>query len=243
MVDLHCHILPGVDDGAADLATALEMARVLSGVGFTGVATSPHMGVGPGGDVAPALAAERRAELREALGANGIALELLPNGEHYLSAELFERVSRGEVVTVGGDSRWLLVELPWGGLADTEGVIFRLQTKGYRVLLAHPERNTFLGLDVLARLVDRGVRTQVELGSFLGAFGAAEQDRAWALLDRHLVHVLATDLHRPARAAEWLPKAFAAVADHSSTDAVQLAAAVNPRRMLADEGADAIVAM
>jgi len=242
MLDLHCHLLPAVDDGPPDMETALTMARMLTGVGFTGVAASPHMG-GPGGDVSPALATERRAELDRALRAEGIALELFANGEHYLSAELFERIASGDVVTVGGESRWLMVELPWGGLADVEGVLFRLQTKGFRLLLAHPERNTFLDLDVIARLADRGVRTQVEIGSFLGAFGRTEEERAWTMLERHLVHVLATDLHRPDRAGEWMPQALAAIAGSSSALAVQLGADENPRRMIADAAADAIAPM
>jgi protein-tyrosine phosphatase len=239
MLDLHCHLLPGVDDGAADLGVALEMAQVLVEAGFVAVAPSPHMGAGPGGDVSPQLATERLGELRRELHAAAIDLELLANGEHYVSVELFERIAAGEVVTVGGQSRWLMVELPWGGLADVEGVLFRLQTRGYRLLLAHPERAAFVDLDTLARLVDRGVRIQVEIGSFVGGYGVVEEERAWTLLERRLVHVLATDLHGPEGASEWLPAALAEVARHSA-EALQRATLDNPRRIVADAPANAI---
>ena len=101
MIDLHCHLLPSVDDGAADLDAALAMADVLVAVGFTIVAASPHMGTGPGGDVSRSRAEAARAILDGELTRRGVGLRVLPNAEHHVSGELFERLAAGDGVPVG----------------------------------------------------------------------------------------------------------------------------------------------
>ncbi len=231
---MHCHLLPGVDDGAATEEIALEMARHLSAAGFRGIAASPHMGAGPGGDVTSARSSAARVDLAKALAREGTALDLFPNGEHHVTIELFERLGTSEVIPIGGESHWLLIEMPWGGLADPEEILFRLQTKGYRLLLAHPERNDFLSLDVLERLVDRGVRLQLELGSFIGRYSGAAQQRAEALVERGVAHVLASDLHYPENADRWLPAALQLITSRYGRAAVDRGGRENPRHILAD---------
>src|SRR6185369_11691535 len=95
MLDLHCHILPGVDDGAPDLPSALAIARAMVAVGYTHVAASPHTGGGPGGDVPPALNARTRALLTEALAEAAIPLQLVANAEHLVGPTLMERLPAG----------------------------------------------------------------------------------------------------------------------------------------------------
>src|SRR5690606_9135683 len=123
----------------------------------------------------------------------------------------FLRLERGEAVPIGGSGRWLLVELPWRAVPDVEGILFRLQAKGWRLLLAHPERYTYLELDVIERLVGRGVKLQLELGSFVEVYGERALAHGRALADRRLGHVLATDLHRSKDADRWLGAAMEAV--------------------------------
>ena len=231
MLDLHCHILPGVDDGAADLDAAVAMARCLSAAGYDAVAPSPHFGEGPGGDVSREQAAAGRVQLAERLAAEGIELQLLPNAEHHVTMELLARIDRGEVQPIGGDGKWLLVELPWQPLTDPEGVLFRIQSKGYRLLLAHPERYRYLELDVIERLVERDVKMQLEIGSFISLYGKQAHFRALAMTDRGLSHVLASDMHRPDDAAAWLSGGLRAVADRYGKRAVQVGAADNPRAL------------
>ena len=161
MLDLHCHILPGVDDGSPDWETSLAMARLLVDSGFTQVAPSPHYGEGPGGDVPIAVADSLRSELREKLRVEGIDLEILPNAEHFVSPRLFERIEQDSVVTIGGEGKWLLVELPWQSIPESESVLFRLQMKGFRLVLAHPERYQYVEPDMVERLVQRGVKMQL----------------------------------------------------------------------------------
>ena len=240
MIDLHCHILPGVDDGAPNLEVALAMARALVSVGFSAVAASPHIGTGPGGDVSPSIASGARAGLSIALEQCGVPLTLLPNGEHQLSTELFDRLGTSDVTSIGGRGRWLLTELPWGGLANLESVLFRVQTKGWRVLLAHPERFDFLSLDTLQRLCERGVRLQLDLGSFVGMFGDAARERAMELVEQGGAHVLATDMHRPDDGEAWLSSALKAVLKHFGREALVLGTETNPQRILEDVAPDSL---
>lgn len=234
MIDLHCHLLPGVDDGAPDLETALEMAQLLVRAGFSEVAASPHFGEGPGGDVAVERAAETRALLQGAIEKAGIPLGLLPNAEHYVSPALFERAAAGLLTPIGGRGRWLLVELPWERIAQPEVVLFRLQAKGWKLLLAHPERYGYMEPAALRGLVERGVRMQLEIGSFIGAFGDRAARRAEDLMARGHAHVLATDLHRPKQGEDWLAAGLAAVSRRYGAEALTRGTLTNPRALLAD---------
>jgi len=237
MLDLHCHLLPGLDDGATSMDTAVEMARVLVEVGVVSAAPSPHLGSGPGGDAGLPQAAATRELLRGRLQEEGIDLELLPNAEHHVCPLLFERIAKGAVVPLGGEGKWLLVELPWAPLANPEAVLFRLQTLGYRLLLAHPERYSYLEEATLERLVERGVRTQLELGSWIGVYGRRARARACRFGDRGMAHVVATDLHRP---EEWLGKARQVFEKRYGATALKLGWSINPRRLIGQATPDEI---
>jgi protein-tyrosine phosphatase len=243
MLDLHCHILYGVDDGAPDLDTAVEMARCLADAGFRRVAASPHLGLGPGGDVRPGLARERREVLNARLRGEGIDVQILPNAEHHVTPELFERLKAGDVVPVGGAGRWLLVELPWQAIPDPETILFRVQLLGYRLLLAHPERYGYVDVGMVRRLVQRGVRMQLELGSFVGVYGGRAQARAEELMQQNLGHVLATDLHRPKQAEIWLAQALGVVRKRYGQAALERGTLGNPEAIVADAATDSVGAL
>lgn len=244
MIDLHCHILPGVDDGARDFDDSLALARGLVAAGFRAVAPSPHHGGGAGGDVSRIRATEVRAQLAGRLAADGVELELLPNAEHCLTPSLLERIheDRELIETVGGKGRWLLVELPWEGVPKIPEQIFRIQTKGYRVVLAHPERYRFLEADDARALVERGVLLQLELGSLVGVYGDRAKARAENLLSSGHVHIVATDTHRPEQCA-WLEDGMTALRKRVGDEGFDTLLSANPKRLIADEEWDAILAV
>jgi protein-tyrosine phosphatase len=234
VLDLHCHILPGVDDGASDLESALEMARVMVSAGYRSVAPSPHFGMGPGGDVGSDVAERTRDALRGNLRAAGIALDILPNAEHHVTPELFTRIDEKNVTPIGG-GRWLLVELPWQALVRPEEVLFRLQLKGYRLLLAHPERYSYVDVDMIDRMVGRDIHMQLEIGSFCKHYGRAAYKKALAMMDRGLAHVLATDLHGPDKASHLIDAGLAEVRKRYGDNAVLRGTHDNPHRVLEDQ--------
>lgn len=242
MLDLHCHILPGVDDGAPDLAASLEIARQMVALGYTHIAPSPHTGGGVGGDVSTELNQTTRTALAAALAEADIPLGLHANAEHCLSPELFERLPHG-ATCIGGASKWLLVELPWERIPQPETQLFRLQTKGYRLLLAHPERYNYIDVDTVERLVERGVRMQVELGSFVDVYGDRARTRAEKMVAKGLVHVLASDIHRPKQVREWLGEALRTVGETYGEAALKRATHENPNAILKDATATALMPM
>ena len=238
-IDLHCHILPSVDDGAVDLEMSLEMARQLKEAGFEVIAPSPHYGFGPGGHVTPSMADDAREVLRHGLDDAQIGLTLLPNAEHHVSPEMFGFFQNGEVVPVGGKSKWVLVELPWNPIPKPEDILFRLSVKGYKLILAHPERYKYVDRRMVERLVSRGVLMQIELGSYVGVYGSRAEERAWRYLERGWSHCVATDLHRP-HLDEFLPEAMRALKGKVGDAGVERGLRENPQLLIDDASADAI---
>ena len=232
MIDLHCHILAAVDDGAPDLEAAIQIATALTELGYHTVAASPHLGGGPGGDVPPEAAAAARGLLTTALAARNMALRVLANAEHHLVPDLLQRIETGGIVPIGGNTNWLLVELPWSPLPMLEALLFHLQARDFRLLLAHPERHTWLDPVTLSTWIARGVRTQAELGSCVGAYGAAARTCAFRLVEQGLVHVLASDIHRPEEVQTAVGGGMASVAKHFGQVALERGSSANPAAIL-----------
>ncbi len=203
--------------------------------GFKAIAASPHYGEGPGGDVPIPVGLGKLEELRERFKQEGIELDLLPNAEHHVSPQLFDRLKQGDVVPIGGQGNWLLVELPWSPLANPEEILFRLQMSGHRLLLAHPERYSYLDVDAVGRLVERGVKLQLELGSFVGVYGNRSKKRARIYGDKGWSHVIATDLHRPEK---WVVDGLKAVKKRYGSAGLHKALEENPRAIVSDADGD-----
>lgn len=240
MLDIHNHVLPAVDDGARSLDESVAIVRGLLACGFESLAPSPHHGGGSGGDVRPDTAQAARATLLAALEGEGITIELLPNSEHCVTPELFERMADGhEITPIGGSGRWLLVELPWEGVPRIDEMLFRIQTKGYRVVLAHPERYQFMEPDHARALVERGVKLQLEIGSFVGVYGDRARKRAENLLETGDAHVLASDVHRPEQ-CQWVEAALEHLRSTYGDELVRLGCDQNPRALVSDAYGDEI---
>jgi protein-tyrosine phosphatase len=198
VIDLHCHLLPGIDDGPRDMETAIELARAAAVDGVETAAATPH--VRPDYPrVVPSELAERCGELGERLFAEGVELELVPGGEVDLLWALEASDDDLRLCSYGQLGTDLLVETPYDPLLPTfEDMLFRLTLKGHRILLAHPERNpTFQGdPNRLAALVQQGVLLQVTADSLVRA---PRQSRSAELARRlvldGLTHALASDAH------------------------------------------------
>lgn len=201
MIDLHCHVLPGIDDGPATIEGSLSLARAAAAAGTRVLVATPHVNGRYRNDAATIARLvgelnERLAEER-VLSAAGEPLAVRAGAEVALTriAELEPAQLRS--LSLGG-GEWLLVEPPFTPVApNLDGLVLRLQEEGYRILLAHPERCPALRRDpaMLERLVEAGVLTSVTAGSLGGRFGEEAREFALAMADRNLLHNVASDAH------------------------------------------------
>ncbi len=201
MIDLHSHILHAVDDGAQTLADAVAMARAAAAQGVTVMAATPHghSSAGAWAGYSPVKLYDRMEELRAALAAAGVALELVAGTEIYGEPGAVERLRARELLPYG-ESRAVLVEFPLGvARGAAEQIVFAFQLAGHRVVVAHPERYRFVQEDpnALLPLVERGALMQLTGDALLGNQGERLRHMAETLLGHGLVQVLATDAHGP----------------------------------------------
>jgi protein-tyrosine phosphatase len=212
VIDLHSHILPGVDDGPRTLEGALDLARAAVAAGTRTILATPHVNVDDSVD------AERVAAglevLRPALAAAEIPLEVLPGGEIAIwrLADLDDAALRA--LSLGGGP-YLLIESPFSPVVgDFEPIVLDLLMRGHRVLLAHPERcPAFQRAPArLERLVAGGVLVQVTSGSMTGDFGSTVRRFTATLLREGIAHVVASDAHDAVKRPPGLAAGFAALA-------------------------------
>jgi protein-tyrosine phosphatase len=197
VIDLHCHVLPGVDDGPATLEEALDLARGAAGAGIATIVATPHVDFAypdNDGDRVHAAVAALQAELDAA----GIAVRVLPGAE--LGITRAAALEDDELRRLAlGEGPWLLLECPLSrALAAGFPTAARgLARRGHRVLLAHPERSPVFQRDpdALEDLVAEGMLTQVTAGALTGRFGRTVRDFARRLVGAGLVHVVASDAH------------------------------------------------
>jgi len=195
--DIHCHVLPGIDDGPKDMDGAVSLVRHAHKSGAARIVATPHFLPGlyepKVSDIRETLEA-----LRERLRSEGIPVEILEGAEAYISERLSRDFREGKILPLGGGSH-VLVELPSMSipLGFTEE-LQALREAGAGVVLAHPERNMELrrNLALARRLVESGVLLQVNAGSFVGAFGREAASFASSLLAEGHVRFIASDAHK-----------------------------------------------
>jgi protein-tyrosine phosphatase len=196
VIDLHSHILPGLDDGARDLEDALDIARAAVADGITTIAATPHVREDYP-TTADAMENGVR-QLRAALEREGIELDLLRGGE--VSIEQLERLSPDELrrFGLGGGDKYLLVETPYSDWPLGFGeIVFRIATLGMTAVIAHPERNRDAQADIgkVEALVRAGALIQVTAASVDGRLGSRAKACARRLIDAELVHMMGSDAH------------------------------------------------
>lgn len=235
-VDIHCHLLPGIDDGAADWDQSLAMARIAADDGIATVVATPHQ-LGNYGHNRAEVIQRLVAQLQAALDRYGIPLAVVPGADVRIEPELVRKVLEGEVLALSGRSRYVLLELPHELYVPLDGLLREMQQAGLVGILSHPERN----LGILARpqlaesLVDAGCLMQVTAGSLAGAFGPQVRAAAEQMLVRGLVHFLATDAHSPKSRRPLMRRAYDRAAELIGLDAARELCCRNPARVVADQ--------
>ena len=201
-IDIHCHILPGVDDGSPDMATSLEMLRIADKNGITHLILTPHHkpmhhNVSPEHNVA------YRKKLQEAAKAEGIKAKLFSGNEIYYSDETMEELIEGKICSLAG-SDYVLVEFhPTNPYKAIQNAVSRVQAAGFIPIIAHVERYS----DIVSHpsrvkdLIEMGSFIQVNASSIMGKYGFGISHFTKKLLKEELVHFVASDAHDTGRRA------------------------------------------
>lgn len=197
--DMHSHLLPGLDDGAETVEHSVELLRALQTLGYRKLIMTPHI-MGDFYKNTPEGIRSALAAMQGAATEAGLTdVELHCAAEYYLDEWFGKRLDRGdEMLTFGGDKRYLLFETSYinepFNLSET---IFRLQSMGYKPVLAHPERYTYFygRFDDLKKVRDNGVLLQLNLNSLAGYYSSGAKRMAEKLIDARMVDMVGTDAH------------------------------------------------
>jgi protein-tyrosine phosphatase len=233
MIDLHSHILPGIDDGAPDLSASLEMARAFVADGVEIVACTPHIlpGLYPnsGPDILTRIAA-----LQMAVAESGIPLTLVAGSDAHMTPDLVANLRSGKALSIAS-TRYVLVEPPHRVAPPRiEDFFFNLTVAGYVPILTHPERLTWIEQQypTILRLLQAGVWMQITAGSLVGAFGRTPKYWAERMLDEGAVHILASDSHDTLRRPPNLSAGREAAAKRVGEEEARQLVDIRPRGIL-----------
>ena len=234
LVDIHCHILPGIDDGARDLEASVAMARRYVAAGFAAVVATPHFIPGT------AWAADRQrvvdlvATVQTRLDAEQIPLRVHPGMEIAFHQRLADRLPTGELLPLGASDRYLVEPDFHGPQESLLHVVRQLVEAGRRVILAHAERILAFqrNYDPLLRLARQGLEIQVNSGSLLDHFDQRCRKTALELLANGCVHYLASDAHGARRRTPPSPEERQRLADLNNPDTLTRLWRTNPARLL-----------
>lgn len=236
-VDIHCHVLPGLDDGPADMSQAVALCAALASDGITTVCATPHQ-LGRYDRVnSAAVICQHIEQLRVVLDAEQIPLNILPGGDVRIDERLGKLMREGEVVSLAEAGRHLLIELPHELLVDPVPTIEMLREQGLQSIMTHPERHPYLaGKEMLLQdWVRRGAVIQLTAGSLLGDFGRRAHRQAWHILELGLASIVATDAHDVRRRPPTMTRALAILTSELGGDIARTLCIDNPLRVLRGE--------
>ena len=232
MIDLHCHILPYLDDGSRNTEETLAMAQIAVNSGIKKMVATPHCEHGGAEEV---ISTYKR--VCQVLKDKRISLELYPGMEIFATPETADLLRRGELLTING-SRYPLVEFDFlaSGREETE-ILESLVKAGYRPLVAHPERYIFLQRDpeLMNLWWQMGCLFQINRGSLMGRFGMDAQQLSLAMIDRGFATVVSSDGHSSVRRAPLLDNVQRMIRQEFSPNAALHLLERNPAKILNDE--------
>ena len=230
LTDLHCHLLPGVDDGARNLDESLAMARLAVQDGISTIVVTPHHMNGV--YINPAEAVREHVQrLQECLRQAEISIHLLPGSELHLTPELPDAIASGQALTIADQGHAVLVELPVHTIPlGTERLLEQLIAMNLTPVIAHPERNTELRRrpQRLADWVKMGCLGQMTAQSTTGNFGEQVRQAAKTMIQAGSIHVVASDAHRDRRRIPAITPAYAPIAKWTNPAVAELLLRVFP---------------
>lgn len=197
MIDIHTHILPGIDDGPRITEEAMEILRQAVRAGVRAVVATSHVLETPNKDIVNRIHSAIL-DLRHHAALAGIDIEIICGAEIFISPDLPQKIKTHTSLTINNGNKYILLELPIYEIQQfTEQTLFELQVRGITPIIAHPERYLKVqkNPELLFDLLEKGILTQLNAGSLMGKYGKKVKKTAKTLLARGLVHMIGSDVH------------------------------------------------
>lgn len=199
MIDMHNHILYGIDDGCKTIEESIETIKNMKSVGFNTIVLTPHYIEDSLFKANNNLKLERLEILKEELLKNNIDVNLFLGNEIFINESINELIINKEIRSINNTS-YILIELPFNNqILNLDDYLYELKLKGYKIIIAHPERYTYFkdNYEEARKLYDSGVLFQVNYGSIIGQYGSSSLKLVKKLLKDDMVDFISTDIHKP----------------------------------------------
>lgn len=238
VIDIHCHILPGVDDGSGNMSDSTEMAQLAFKTGTKKIIVTPHCNIDPRRKNCWDSETENRfAALRQQLSQKNIPVEIFRGQEIFLSGGFMDGLKQGNFITLNG-SAYVLAELDIReSAAAAYSKLHRMISEGYIPILAHPERYGFVHeqKDAIYKIKETGCLIQVNKGSIKGSFGFRAQKAALEIIDTRQADFIASDAHSQYSRTPVLSGVHEFICEKFSSEYADFLIRYNPERVIANE--------
>jgi len=195
-VDMHSHLLPGIDDGSQSLEESIALIKQMAGLGYQKLVTTPHV-MSDYYRNTPEIILSKLAEVREAVAAEGLSIQIEAAAEYYLDEFIMDSLRNNDRLLTFGNNYLLFETSFMNACSYLDDAVFMMQSSGYQPVLAHPERYVYLfdKFDELVRLREKGVHLQVNLNSLNGYYSKNSKKIAERLIEEKMISFLGTDCH------------------------------------------------
>lgn len=236
MIDMHSHILPGIDDGSQSIEESIKMIKEAKETGFTAIVSTSHY-IEESYNFSRYEREELIKNINEGLQAENIDIKIYNGAEAYVSTNLTELIEKEELPTIN-ESKYLLMELPMHSeILYLDNIIYDLKTNGITPIIAHPERYSYVqkNLKILQDLINKGVLFQANYGSIIGKYGKEAKKTVKKLLKNNMIHFLGTDTHRSGTIYTQMDKILKKLEKLIGKEKLELLSKTNPQKVLNNE--------
>ena len=233
MIDIHCHILPGIDDGSRDVEESMEMIREAYKAGFTNIISTSHY-IEESYNVPKAKRQELIDMLNSKIEQEGMNIKIYNGAEAYITPNLVELIKAEELPTMNG-TRYLLMELPMHNqILSLESIVSKVINQGITLIIAHPERYSYVqkNYKILNELADMGVLFQANYGSCIGQYGKEAEKTLKKLLKANRISFFGTDCHRAGSVYEKMPEILKKLEKMIGKEKLEELTTTNPQKLL-----------
>lgn len=236
MVDIHCHCIYGIDDGAQTIEESIQIIKEVELAGFTNIVLTPHYYIEAGYVASKEDIKNRIDKINELLKENRINVKLHIGNEVYMTQEVIDKIKEKEVSTLA-ESKYILIEFPMHTKVKyAEAAVFRLQELGLKVIIAHPERYSYVQRDIetVENWIDKGCLLQCNYGSIIGQYGKKAKKTIKKLLKKDQVYMLASDCHMPETIYPKIPKVLKKLKKIISNEKIEEITKLNALNIIKD---------